>query len=83
MSALTCREAAARLGDHLDRELPPARRAAVDAHLAACARCVAYARSYERAVRLAKRAFDGEDAALTTRVPPGLLDAVLTALRLT
>lgn len=34
-------------------------------------------------MRLAKRALNGEDAALTTRAPPGLLDAVLTALRLT
>jgi len=81
MTLLTCREVAALLGDYVERDLPSAQRAAFEAHLAGCDRCVTYMRRYEQAVRLGKRAFDCEDASIEASLPPSLLCAVLTALR--
>ncbi|HKQ98253.1 MAG TPA: zf-HC2 domain-containing protein [Candidatus Polarisedimenticolia bacterium] len=56
MTTFTCREGGARLMDYLEEVLSPAERAAVDAHLAGCARCVAFVASYLATPRILRDA---------------------------
>jgi anti-sigma factor RsiW len=67
---MSCAEFAADLSAWIDRELPAARAAAVEAHVAACAACRAQMEALRRA--------DGELRALPLReMPPGALAEVL------
>lgn len=77
MNDLTCRDVADFLMAYLDRELEPPRRAAFEAHLAACDECVRYLRSYARTVRLAKAS--GRDPAEPSDVPERLVGSILAA----
>lgn len=75
----TCRDVAALLMAYLDRELDPARRAALEAHLAACDDCVRYLRAYERTVRLARAA--GREPDPPEAIPESLVRAIVAAAR--
>ena len=67
---MSCAEFAADLSAWIDRELPAARAAALEAHVAACAACGAQLQALRRA--------DGELRALPLReMPPGALAEVL------
>jgi anti-sigma factor RsiW len=52
MTNFTCRDGSALLMDYLEDVLPAGLRAAVDAHLSACPRCVAFVGSYRATPRI-------------------------------
>jgi predicted anti-sigma-YlaC factor YlaD len=76
---LTCRELADFVGDYLSGELAPEVRAVFDEHLAECAECVTYLRSYEDTIRLARDVAGSEPVPPT--VPAELVQAILAARR--
>lgn len=80
---MTCREFAAFMMDYLSDELSPASQAQFDRHLSLCANCRNYLTSYKETVKLGKRAFTDEDAALPADVPEELVKAILVARRTT
>ncbi len=48
------------LADYLERQLPPALRSDLEAHLARCPRCVAQLRTYESTISLLRSLRDDE-----------------------
>ena len=78
---MTCREFADFVMDYLSGELPPQTRAQFEEHLAACINCRRYLTNYEETVKLGRRAFDDEDAAVPPEVPEDLIKAILAARR--
>ena len=78
---MTCREFADFMADYLSDELSSDSRTQFEHHLSLCANCRTYLKSYEETVRLGKRAFDDEDAALPADVPEDLVKAILGARR--
>jgi anti-sigma factor RsiW len=78
---MTCREAMESLAEYLSDALPPERRVAFDAHLGTCPDCVAYLRSYEEAVQMAKGAFSLLDDIEPGDLPEELARAILNARR--
>jgi anti-sigma factor RsiW len=78
---VTCREFADFMMDYLSGELPSERRGHFEQHLSLCANCRRYLASYEETVKLEKRAFDDEDAAVPADVPEELVRAILAARR--
>jgi anti-sigma factor RsiW len=74
---MTCRELAEFLADYLARALGPEEPAIFDRHLAECADCAAYLRSYAATVRLVKQAYD--DDPVPADVPDGLVRAIVEA----
>lgn len=75
---MTCRELTEFLDDYVAGALPEARRAAFDAHLAACADCRNYLASYRRTVGLVKAVGEG----VPRDTPVGLVEAVQAAREL-
>ena len=67
--------------DCFSGELYSDTRRSFDQHLSLCANCRKYLGSYEETVKLGKRAFDDEDAALPPDVPEDLVKAILAARR--
>ena len=78
---MTCREFADFIADYLSNELPAKVRTAFDDHLRVCSNCQKYLTSYEETVKLGKRAFEDDDAALPAEVPEDLVSAILAARR--
>lgn len=78
---MTCREFADYIGDYLSRELSPESREEFEHHLSLCDNCRTYLTSYEETVKLGKRAFEDQDAALPADVPEELVEAILAARR--
>ena len=78
---LTCRELVEFLMSYLDDELSAPERRAFDAHLALCADCVAYLRTYEATVRLGRCAFEAPGAPVPPEVPAELVAAILASRR--
>ncbi len=78
---MTCREFADFMMDYLSDELSSESRARFDHHLSLCANCRKYLTSYEETVKLGKRAFADEEAALPADVPEELVKAILAARR--
>ena len=78
---VTCREFADFMMDYLSGEMPPEPRAQFERHLSLCVNCQKYLTSYEETVKLGRRAFDDEDAALPADVPEELVKAILAARR--
>ena len=78
-SGPTCWEFVEFLADYLSGDLPAERRAAFDAHLAQCASCVNYSKTYLEALRVARMAIGCPDEPLSTGVPEELVQAVLQA----
>ena len=77
---MTCREVNDFLADYRSGELLPEVRRRFEEHIGGCAACVAYVRSYDEAVRLARGA--GAELAqqmLPAEVPEQLIDAILAA----
>lgn len=81
MSQVNCRQTVESLLGYLDDALAPAARHAVEQHLATCDRCVVYARDYQRAVHLARTAFDDHPSAAPQPLPPELVTAIVVARR--
>ena len=78
---MTCREFADFMMDYLSGDMPSESRALFEHHLSLCVNCRKYLTSYEETVKLGKRAFDDEDAALPADVPEELVKAILAARR--
>ena len=78
---MTCREFADFMMDYLSNELSSETRVHFEHHLRVCTNCRNYLTSYEETVKLGKRAFEDEDAALPSDVPEELVRAILAARR--
>lgn len=74
---LTCREFVEFLDDYLEGLLPEHVVAHFHEHLSQCPSCVAYARTYQDTVRLARKAL-GDDSPVTG-VPEDLVHAIMAA----
>lgn len=60
MTTLTCRDGAELLIGYFEDVLAPDTRAAVDAHLSVCPRCVAFVQAYRAASRIVRDSTDFE-----------------------
>ena len=78
---VTCREFADFIADYLSNELPVTVRSAFDDHLRLCPNCLKYLTGYQETVKLGKRAFEDDDAALPAAVPEELVRSILAARR--
>ena len=78
---MTCRELSEFLIDYHSGDLNPEEHARFEAHLAGCAACVEYLRSYEETIRLVKGAFIRPEDAVPANVPNELVRAILAARR--
>jgi anti-sigma factor RsiW len=76
---MTCREMTEFLSDYRSGELDSEQRARFEEHLACCRACVAYLRTFEEAIRLAKGALGDPADALPANVPRALVRAILDA----
>jgi anti-sigma factor RsiW len=76
---VTCRELAGFLDDYLAGSLPAHTTRAFDLHLARCSNCRRYLAGYRESVRLGRRAFDDDLAAVPPEVPDQLLRGILSA----
>jgi putative zinc finger protein len=77
---LSCREAVSRLGDFGAGELAGGKKRETARHLARCASCLSYWRSYRTTIALARRAFsEGNPRDLS--LPEGLARRILDAAR--
>ena len=76
---MTCREFADFMDDHLSGELATDVRSAFEHHLQLCPNCQKYLAGYEETVKLGKRAFDNDEAAVPADVPEELVKAILDA----
>ena len=77
-AGMTCRELVDCLGEYVAGTLDAATRARLDAHLAACATCLAYLRTYGDTIRLAKDA-GRDDERTAAEMPAELVDAIVAA----
>jgi anti-sigma factor RsiW len=78
---MTCREFADFIADYLSGELPPDSRSEFEHHLRLCVNCRTYLSGYEETVKLGRRAFADDDAAVPSQVPEELVQAILRAKR--
>lgn len=78
---MTCREFADFMADYLSGELPAESRQQFERHLQLCENCRKYLTGYEESVKLGKRAFEDEDAAVPADVPEELVKAILASRR--
>lgn len=78
---MNCREFADFIADYLAGELPPDTRSAFEYHLQLCLNCQQYLAGYRESVKLGKRAFAEENAAVPSHVPEELVQAILHARR--
>lgn len=77
---MTCREVNDFLADYRSGELLPEVRSRFEAHLTGCAACVAYVRSYDEALRLARGSrTELAQQMMPAEVPEQLVDAILAA----
>ncbi len=77
---MTCEELIEFLMDYVDGELAVVEKDRFDEHLALCADCAHYLRSYRETVRLGKMICHGDDA-LPDDIPEDLVEAILEARR--
>ena len=73
MNTMTCRDGAAILMDYLEDVLPADVRADVDAHVAACPKCVEFVRSYRETPRIVRESTELE-------IPAGLAESLQRVL---
>ncbi|HVR39641.1 MAG TPA: zf-HC2 domain-containing protein [Thermoanaerobaculia bacterium] len=78
---MTCREVLEFLGAYLAGELPAEERAAFDRHLEDCTSCVAYLKSYEETIRLARGSYDAPALTISDEPPQELVDAILASIK--
>jgi predicted anti-sigma-YlaC factor YlaD len=76
---VTCREFADFMMDYLSGELSTESRAVFEYHLSLCINCRRYLVIYQDTVKLAKRAFEDDDADVASHVPEELVKAILAA----
>ena len=73
---MTCQQLTEFIGRYRDNELAEEVRTEFDRHLAACPSCVAYLKTYEQTVLLAKASADNS---VPPDVPESLVKAILAA----
>ena len=73
---MTCQQLIDFIGRYRDNELSPDERAEFDRHLGVCPSCVAYLKTYEQTVLLAKAS---ADEPVPPEVPESLVKAILAA----
>ena len=78
---IACRDFIEFLMDYLSGELPEAQREVFEAHLAVCASCVAYMKTYQETVRLGKEVCSRPEGPVPEDVPEDMVKAVLAALK--
>lgn len=78
---MSCGEFTAFLMGYLDGEVSAEERARFEEHLAECAACVAYLRTYRQAVALGKAALADPDDPRPADVPEELVRAIMLARR--
>jgi anti-sigma factor RsiW len=71
---ITCRELIDGLYEFFSDELWPPKRAEFDLHLARCASCAAYVKSYKQTIDLAKSAYE---APFAVEMPESLVQSIL------
>jgi anti-sigma factor RsiW len=76
---MTCRQLTEFIIDYRSGALRPDVHAQFEAHLAECSDCVAYLKTYEDTVRLARGAFAVPDDPIPAEVPEKLVHAILAA----
>lgn len=76
---VTCREFADFIGDYLSNELSPESRSVFERHISRCPNCRRYLAGYEQSVKLGERAFEDEQALLSSAVPEDLVSAILVS----
>lgn len=74
---MTCQQLIDFIGRYRDHELAADERSEFDRHLAECPSCVAYLKTYEQTVLLAKAS---ADAPVPSDVPESLIKAILSAV---
>jgi anti-sigma factor RsiW len=67
MSDVVCRAGVEHLMDYMEGALPPHMRAALDEHVAGCAKCVAFIAAYEATPRIVREATEFEPPASAER----------------
>ena len=77
---MTCEEADQFLMDYIFGDLPRPLRLRFEQHVATCAACRTYLRTYQMAVRLGQAAFDEPAADCNQHLPPELVSAILAAV---
>lgn len=75
---ITCRQLIDFMASYRDNELTPDQRTELDRHLAVCPSCVAYLKTYEQTVLLAKASIDDP---VPDEIPEPLVKAILEARR--
>jgi anti-sigma factor RsiW len=76
---VTCQQFIECLLDYQSGELAGGERAEFAAHLAKCASCVTYLRTYELTIHLSKAVFTTPSQPLPLNVPEDLIQAILAA----
>ena len=76
---MTCREFVEFLGEYFSDELPEDVRVTFDRHVAECADCTAYLRTYETTIRLAKAVCADPEGPVPDEVPDDLVRSILAA----
>ncbi len=76
---MTCRELVEFLDEYVAETLEAVTRSRFDAHLAGCAACTAYLRSYRDTIRLAKDSGRNDDRTAAD-MPAELVDAIIAAI---
>ena len=76
---ITCRELITFLGDYLAGELPPAKNAEFERHVAVCDSCVQYIATYQETIRMAHAAMTAPELRIDD-VPEDLVRVVLSVL---
>ena len=76
---MTCQELTEFIMDYRSGGLTREERAEFEAHLANCADCVRYLKSYEETIRLARGAVLNPDEPIPEDVPEELVRAILAA----
>jgi len=74
---MTCREFIEFLWQYLSKDLSADERAQFEAHLARCAPCVRYLKSYQETIRAGKGSFTNLDDPVPAEVPEELVYAIL------
>jgi anti-sigma factor RsiW len=77
---MTCQQLVDFIGRYRENELSSDERAEFERHLGACASCVAYLKTYEQTVLLAKASADD---LVPDDVPESLVKAILSATKST
>lgn len=74
---ISCRELADFIRGYLDGELTFREKMAFQSHLALCAPCRAYLKTYKETIELGKKVFEDDSDAIPPDVPEDLVKAVM------